>query len=249
MRFAAIADIHGNYAALEAVLADIKAQGVDEIVNLGDCFGGPLEAGKVADLLLGLDAITVRGNHDRYLIDQDVSDMHLSDSFAFRQLLPAHLDWIRALPSCQVYRDEAYLCHATPGDDNVYWLEQVSADGRVSLKPIEQIEALAEGISQPLILCGHSHIPRLVRLRDGRQIVNPGSVGCPAYDDELPFYHKVEAGHPFASYAILDRTEAGWVPAFRVVPYDHMAMAKLAAGNGRLEWASALASGWLAYSA
>ncbi len=44
MRFAAIADIHGNHLALEAVLADIRAQGIEEIVNLGDFFSGPLEA-------------------------------------------------------------------------------------------------------------------------------------------------------------------------------------------------------------
>ena len=44
MRFAAIADIHGNHLALEAVLDDISSQGIEEIVNLGDFFSGPLEA-------------------------------------------------------------------------------------------------------------------------------------------------------------------------------------------------------------
>ena len=147
MRFAAIADIHGNHQALEAVLADIGLQGITEIVNLGDCFSGPLEAGKVADLLLPAAMPTVCGNHDRYLIDRDVSAMHLSDSFAYKQLSPAHLDWIRDLPFSLVYRDEVYLCHATPADDNLYWLEQVTADGRVSLKPIEAIEILAPEVA------------------------------------------------------------------------------------------------------
>jgi predicted phosphodiesterase len=41
MRFAAIADVHGNVLALEAVIADIRAQGIDEIVNLGDMASGP----------------------------------------------------------------------------------------------------------------------------------------------------------------------------------------------------------------
>src|SRR4029077_18068566 len=41
-KLAIIADIHGNVAALEAVLADIKALGVADIVNLGDCVSGPL---------------------------------------------------------------------------------------------------------------------------------------------------------------------------------------------------------------
>jgi diadenosine tetraphosphatase ApaH/serine/threonine PP2A family protein phosphatase len=245
MRFAAIADIHGNYQALDAVLADIMAEGISEIVNLGDFFSGPLEAGKVADLLLAKPMVSVRGNHDRYLIDRDLAAMHVSDSFAHRQLSPRHLDWVRALPVSQIYRGEVYLCHATPDDDNLYWLEQVSADGRVSLKPIEAIEALAKAIVQPLMLCGHSHIPRMVRLRDGRLIVNPGSVGCPGFDDELPYYHKVEAGHPLASYAILDKTAQGWQASFRQVVYDHQAMAALASANGRDDWASGLATGWL----
>ncbi|MBX5143497.1 metallophosphoesterase family protein [Rhizobium lentis] len=245
MRFAAIADIHGNHLALAAVLADIQAQGIEEIVNLGDFFSGPLEAGRTADMLMPLGLISVRGNHDRYLIEQDPAAMHASDAAAHRQLTPTHLDWLRSLPFDTVYRGEVYLCHATPKDDNLYWLESVSPEGHVFLKPIETIEALAEGIDLPLILCGHSHLPRAVRLSDGRLIVNPGSVGCAAYDDELPYYHKVEVGHPLASYAILEKTAAGWIWQFRTVAYDHMAMSALAAERGRADWASALATGWV----
>ena len=62
----------------------------------------------------------------------------------------------------------------------------------------------AEGIAQPLILCGHTHIARAVRLRDGRMIVNPGSVGSPGYRDVHPFPHVIEAGTPDARYAILE---------------------------------------------
>ncbi|MDO3431423.1 metallophosphoesterase family protein [Rhizobium sp. CBN3] len=245
MRFAAIADIHGNHLALEAVLADIRAHGIEEVVNLGDFFSGPLEAGRAADMLMPLGLTSVRGNHDRYLIEQDPASMHASDAVAYRQLTPSHLDWLRSLPVDAVYRGEAYLCHATPKNDNLYWLDSVSAEGHVFLKPIEAIEALAEGIDLPLMLCGHSHIPRAVRLSDGRLIVNPGSVGCPAYDDVLPYYHKVEAGHPLASYAILEKTAAGWMWQFRTVAYDHVAMSALAAERGRADWASALATGWV----
>lgn len=245
MRVAAIADIHGNHLALEAVLADIRAQGISEIVNLGDCFSGPLEAGKTADILMSLDAVTVRGNHDRYLIETDPAKLHVSDRFAYDQFDRRHLDWIRGLPFSAVYMDEIYLCHATPTDDNTYWQETVSPDGLVHLRRIEEIEAFADGIGQPVILCGHTHLQRMTRLRDGRLIINPGSVGAPGYDDDLPYYHKVEAGHPFASYAILERSHGGWLPEFRQVNYDFQAMADLAASNGRLEWASALATGWL----
>jgi predicted phosphodiesterase len=245
MRFAAIADIHGNHLALEAVLADIRAQGIEDIVNLGDCFSGPLEAGKTADLLMGLDAVTVRGNHDRYLVEIEPVKLHISDAFAHAQLSPAHLDWIRGLPFSAVYRQEIYLCHATPTDDNAYWLETVSPDGLVHLKLIEEIEAFAAGVDQRLILCGHSHVARVVRLRDGRLIVNPGSVGAPAYDDDLPYFHKMEAGHPFASYSIIEKSAGHWLPSFRNVAYDFQAMADIAARNGRPEWASGLSTGWL----
>src|SRR4051794_27200230 len=70
MRFAAIADIHGNHLALGAVLADIRAQGIDDIVDLGDMVSGPLDARRTMDMLRALDAVHVLGNHDRYLIDR-----------------------------------------------------------------------------------------------------------------------------------------------------------------------------------
>jgi hypothetical protein len=44
MRFAVIADVHGNYLALEAVLADIRELGIADIVNLGDMASGALDA-------------------------------------------------------------------------------------------------------------------------------------------------------------------------------------------------------------
>ena len=246
MRFAAIADIHGNCAALRAVLDDIAAQGIRDIVNLGDCFSGPLEADRTGDLLLLLDMNaerTVRGNHDRYLIEKTADQMEASDAHAHCRLSPRHFDWLRKLSFSMVWREDVFLCHATPNDDNLYWLETVSPEGQVSLRPQDEIEALADGIEQSLILCGHSHIPRMVALSDGRMIVNPGSVGQPAYDDDAPYFHKVETGHAMASYAVIERTDKGWIPSFRNVAYDHMAMSRLAAENGRPEWSIALATG------
>ena len=52
MRFAAIADVHGNHLALEAVLADIAAQGINDIVNLGDMLSGPLDARRTIEILM-----------------------------------------------------------------------------------------------------------------------------------------------------------------------------------------------------
>lgn len=245
MRFAAIADVHGNYLALEAVLADIKAQGITDIVNLGDMASGPLDAKRTIDIMMAMDAPCVRGNHDRYLTDYALDDMYPSDRFSHGQLEARHLDWLRALPSIVVYRDAVYLCHATPADDNTYWLEAVTLDGVVHMGAIEAIEQKADGIAQSLILCGHSHIPRTVRLRDGRMIVNPGSVGGPGYRDMAPHPHAVETGTPDAAYAILEQRGDAWQVTYRQVPYDNQAMAALARANGREDWASALATGWI----
>ena len=245
MRFAAMADVHGNYLALEAVLADIRAHGIDDIVNLGDMASGPLDARRTMDALMALDAVHVLGNHDRYLIDRPPEKMGSWDRHAYAQLDAGHLDWLRAVPPTQVYRDRVFLCHATPGSDEVYWLDTVLPDGTVRMSSLEAIEAAAEGLAQPLILCAHTHIARAVRLRDGRMVVNPGSVGSPGYRDIHPFPHVIEAGSPDARYTILELIGNDWRVTFRHVPYDHEAMATLARNNGRPEIASALATGWI----
>jgi predicted phosphodiesterase len=245
MRFAAIADVHGNYLALEAVIADIRAQGIGEIVNLGDMASGPLDARRTMDALMALDAIHVRGNHDRYLIDRPPEKMGSWDRPAHAQLGPAQLGWLRAQPMTRVFRGEVFLCHAMPESDEVYWLETVSPDGTVQMATLAAIEAAARGIPQSLILCGHSHLARAVRLGDGRLIVNPGSVGSPGYRDIHPFPHVIEAGTPDARYAILERVDDVWHASFRQVPYDHDAMAALARRNGQSELAAALATGWI----
>jgi diadenosine tetraphosphatase ApaH/serine/threonine PP2A family protein phosphatase len=245
MRFAAIADVHGNYLALDAVVADIRAQGIDQIVDLGDMASGPLDARATMDALMALDAVHVLGNHDRYLIDRPPGKMGSWDRPAHAQLDALHLDWLRSIPPTCVYRDRVFLCHATPASDEVYWLETVLPDGTVRMASLEAIEEAAKGIAQSLMLCGHSHIARAVRLSDGRLIVNPGSVGSPGYRDVHPFPHVMEAGTPDARYAILEFADGGWSVTFRQVPYDHEAMAALARRNGQPELASALATGWI----
>lgn len=245
MRFAAIADVHGNHLALEAVIADIRAQGISEIVNLGDMASGPLDARRTMDMLMALDAVHVLGNHDRYLLDRPPERMGSWDRPAHARLDAAHLDWLRAVPPARSFRDQVFLCHATPDSDEVYWLETVSPDGTVRMASREAIEAIARGITQRLILCGHSHTSRAVRLADGRMIVNPGSVGSPGYRDSHPFPHVMEAGTPDARYAILELEGGSWRISFRHVPYDHEAMAALARANGNPEFAAALATGWV----
>ncbi len=145
MRFAAIADVHGNYRALEAVIADIRALGINEIVNLGDMASGPLDARRTMDILMSLDAVHVLGNHDRYLIDRPPQKMGSWDRPAHAQLDAKHLDWLRAVPATLVFRDQVFLCHATPSRDEVYWLENVLPDGTVRMASYEAIEHAARG--------------------------------------------------------------------------------------------------------
>lgn len=243
MRFAAIADVHGNHLALEAVLADIRAHGISGIVNLGDMASGPLDARRTMDALMALDAVHVAGNHDRWLTDRPLEKMGPWERPAYAQLDKGHLDWLRTVPMTRVYRDKVFLCHATPTDDNIYWLDAVTPEGAVVMAPLDAIEKEAAGVSQSLILCGHTHIARAVRLRDGRLIVNPGSVGGPGFSYNVPYPHIVEAGTPDARYAILELTSGGWGVTFRHVPYDNEAMAALARRTGDAEFAAALATG------
>jgi predicted phosphodiesterase len=240
MKFAAIADVHGNCDALEAVLADIAAAGITEIVNLGDHASGPLEPRRTADVLMARGFSSISGNQDRILVEKRA---HLGRPFTW--LDDSHLEWLAAMPPTLLYRGEVFLCHGTPRDDEAYWLDRVTGNGTIAAAPIEEVEAEANGVFASLILCGHTHIPRVVRLRDGRLIVNAGSVGCPGYRGTTPVEHVVETGTPDACYAILERAAEVWRATIRYVPYDNMRMADLAARNGRPEWASALATGWV----
>lgn len=121
----------------------------------------------------------------------------------------------------------------------------MAADGSVRPSKIEDIEAEVLDNAASLILCGHTHIPRVVRLRDDRMIVNPGGVGLPGYRGQVPVPYKVEGGTPDACYAIIERLPIGWTVTIRYEPYDNEAVAELARQNGMGDWASAIATGWL----
>lgn len=240
-RIAAVADIHGNDLALRAVLHDIARARVDATVCLGDMVSGPLNAARTMELLMDLEfAAAISGNHDRWLV-RDRDEMTQSDLAADAQLTDAHRGWLGGLPAT-ARLDDVLLCHGTPGSDMVYWLETPTGDGRMALAEDALISERASGVHAPLTLCGHSHMPRAVRVTGGL-IVNPGAVGLPAWFDREPIPHGVATGSPDASYAILERHEGTWKVELRRVPYDHMAMARLAADRDRPDWAHALATG------
>ena len=125
-KMAVISDIHGNTWALQAVLHDIKRRGIQDIVNLGDCFYGPLDPGGTAQILMQLEIPTVRGNEYRILVDTSESVSPSSTLCYTRDCLrPQHLEWLKTLPLTAVVREDFLLFHGTPGRDDEYFLVDV----------------------------------------------------------------------------------------------------------------------------
>ena len=243
MRLAVVADIHGNLPALEAVLDDIARRQVDAVVNLGDCASGPLWPRETLAGLIALRWPTVRGNHDRILGRDRPETMAASDRFAFDETNSAQRTWLALLPPALALSDGVVAFHGRPGDDEAYLLEDVEGGRLVAAHP-ETVAARLNGVDAHTILTGHSHLPSLLQLPDGRLVLNPGSVGLPAYDDPKEPAHVSELGAPLARYAVLT-LDGGRVAAVEAIalPYDHEAAARRATSNGRPEWAYALRTG------
>lgn len=244
MRLAALSDIHGNLFALDAVLADVARRGVDVTVNLGDILSGPLLPRETAQRLMALDLPTIRGNHERQVLTLPPERMGASDRHAFDVLTEAERAWIAGLPAALSLSDEVRLCHATLHNDVDCYLEDL-IDGELRPAPLGRIEERTGRCEASLILCGHSHIPKLVHLSGSRTVVNPGSVGIQAYFGHDPAPHRVEMGSPHARYAIAERTPGGWQVEFIAVPYDWEAAAALAGQRGREDWERALRTGFV----
>ncbi len=237
---AIIADVHGNARALEVVLADIARLGAKTIVNLGDNANGPLEPARCVQLLRASGAIHVRGNGDRMTGEGGVH-VRGSAAFARERLDENALRWLRELPML-VEGDGWAAFHARPHSDEDYLLETVVA-GRTTIASADEISTRLGPLDASLVLCGHTHLQRLVRLPDGRTIVNPGSVGLPAYDDQTPAPHVIEAGSPHARYATAHRHAGEWRVCFHCLAYDWRAAAAAARAVGWTTWAAQLETG------
>ena len=235
---AVIADVHGNSWALDAVLADARRHGVRRVLNLGDCAYGPLDPGGTIERLAGLDATTVRGNQDRIDLAAPVGE---TGRFVAAQLDATHRAWLQALPA-RVERDGLLLCHGTPESDTEYLLEEVREGGARRRAPAA-VERLLGDVRSEVVLCAHTHLPRLLEPRPGLLVVNPGSVGLPAYDDDEPYPHVMESGSPHARYALVARDGDRWTCALRTVAYPWTAAATAARERGREDWAVALETG------
>jgi len=217
---------------------------VDQIVNLGDSLSGPLLPLETAQYLMAEAWVSLAGNHERQLLTHGPGRRSASDDYAYSQLTSAELAWLQSLEPVHRLSSDVFLCHGTPSSDVEYLLETVEQGGVRSATAAEVTQRLGSETSA-VIACGHTHIPRSVRSATRQLLVNPGSVGLPAYDDVHPIPHKIETGSPDARYSIIEKTEAGWTVSLLSVPYNHKAMAELARRNGRPDWAWALQTGYM----
>ncbi len=183
-------DVHGNLAALEAVLGAARAEGIGRVVCGGDValFGAhPAECVGLLDSF-GDGLIAVRGNCDRYLADppaapEDELAVVRWTRDALGEELVARLG---ALPAAVTIDGHgALVVHASPRSDEDVILPET---------PREEVTAMLAGASQPLVTCGHVHIQYKRRI-GGTELVNPGSVGLPLDGDARAAWAVLEDGH------------------------------------------------------
>lgn len=240
MRIALVSDIHGNLAALETVAADIRHRGVDKVVNLGDSVSGSLWPQETAQYLMASGWLHLAGNHERQLLTLPPEQQGLSDRFAHTQLGMTELAWLAGLPSVLHLDNDVLLCHGTPHSDHIYLLETI-LNGSTILASPDMIEQRLQGTRAAVIACGHTHIARSIRLK-GMLLLNPGSVGLPAYADDCP-PHTVETGSPDARYAIIEYRNGSWQAKHYNIAYPYRYAASLAEQRQRPDWAAALRYG------
>ena len=146
--------------------------------------------------------------------------MGRSDQAAFAELKNHHKAWLSSLEE-SVEFEGLLFCHGTPDNDHVYSAKPSSRTAACGSRRAPRSTRRLAGVQVPIVLCGHSHMVRCVGLDHGRLVVNPGSVGLPAYTDGEPVKHAMEMGAPHARYAVLERKKAsrsvaGHVPRRRL---------------------------------
>lgn len=228
MRIALISDIHGNSIALEAVLADIEAQGgVDGYWILGDFSALGYDPVGVLERITKLpNVLFSRGNHDRYTITGERPGPTLEQAQTKPRLVPllvamaANLAWtqgqIRASGWWSWFVDlplELRLTlpdgtrvlgvHSAPGTDD--------GPGIIPLLNDDELRTLLAPAAADIVVVGHTHVP-LDRTIDNIRVLNLGSVSN-------PMRSRLEA-----SYGLLEANTSGHNLQLRYVDYDHQAV-------------------------
>jgi len=230
MRLALLSDIHGNPIALDAVLADIQAQGeIDAYWVLGDFSGIGYDPVTPLQKIVALPNVRfVRGNTDRYLMTGDnpiARERVLEKHDLFSQFIEGTqgfawargyitsagwFDWFTKLELEQrlTLPDGTRLLgvHASPGRDDGPGLQPKLSD--------EKLEKMLAGCKADLIVAGHTHIPMEGRNVAGMHLFNLGSISNPV-TPQLQ-----------ATYAILEATTTSYTIQLRRVDYDRAAVIK-----------------------
>lgn len=182
MRVAALYDVHGNAPALEAVLAEVDREGVDDIVFGGDIVAGPLPL-ETLDLVLARRGRWIRGNAERLNSPAPSAEMEEDRQWLKKQLGEERVEWLGELPFSAVLDDVLYV-HATPQDDMAV-ITELTTD--------ERLAELLDGVEHELVVAGHTHM-QLDRKVGGRRFVNAGSVGRPYEGAPGAYWALVEDG-------------------------------------------------------
>jgi putative phosphoesterase len=176
LRVAALYDIHGMLAALEATLTELEGERVDAIVLGGDVVGGPQPAETLERLdKVELPLVWIRGNGERALGPDARAATRANEELDFTlQELPAGSAAALAEIPATARLDvdglgDVLFCHATPDDDDVL----ITAD-----TPDEVLARAAAGVEQETIVCGHTHM-QYDRKAGKTRWINAGSIGMP----------------------------------------------------------------------
>jgi putative phosphoesterase len=186
---ATLYDIHGNLAALEAVLAEVPGDAT--IVVGGDVCAGGAKPSEVLTRLrdLGDRVVWLRGNADRELTrgEEAMAPQEVIDETR-AQLGEDEIAFLYSLPPTQRLGDILF-CHASPRNDVDIFTERT---------PDDRLAPLYAGLDVSTVVCGHTHT-QFERVVAGVRIVNSGSVGMP-YEDQPGAYWRLDLEPRYTPY-------------------------------------------------
>ena len=179
---AALYDVHGNLPALDAALSAVDAARAGAIVLGGDLVLGPMPRETLDRLTaLGPRARFIRGNCDRLVVDafdgrppaRLPPGIQEAVAWTAGQLERRHRDFLASLPQTLVLNvlglGDVLFCHASPRSDEEIFTART---------PAERLRPMLEGVTEALVVCGHTHM-QFDRSVDEVRLINAGSVGMP----------------------------------------------------------------------
>ena len=199
MKIAVISDIHGNLDALEEVLKDIKQEGCDKILALGDYVMAGPEPSNTLDWFINnkenLNIEMIQGNTD-YMIANYSEGLYreltekapvMSEALKddFKSLNQIQKDFLKDLPvqkSIEIDGVKILMVHGSPRRNN----EDILPD-----TPMKDVEMMIKDVREDVVLCGHTHIPCGFQTPQKKTVVNVGSVGRPFTEEAKSCYLKI----------------------------------------------------------